>query len=169
MAFDLFAFVDLYRRQLAIARHLLHKGAEHAASLGVSEADLFGWRLADDMHPLSFQLSTVITFTQQWPARAAGLPVPDRVAPEPSVAAFDAAIAAADRFLATLDPAGFAANEDQPLRVQLNETIAPTLPTGRWLSDFATTNIYFHTSIAYAILRLKGVPLGKVDMFPSGF
>ena len=41
----------------------------------------------------------------------------------------------------------------------------PTLPTGQWLSVFATTNIYFHLSIAYAILRSKGVPIGKIDLF----
>jgi len=30
---------------------------------------------------------------------------------------------------------------------------------------FATTNIYFHLSIAYAILRANGVPIGKADLF----
>ena len=41
----------------------------------------------------------------------------------------------------------------------------PTLPAGQWLSVFATTNIYFHLSMAYAILRMKGVPIGKIDLF----
>jgi len=44
----------------------------------------------------------------------------------------------------------------------------PTLPSGQWLTVFATTNLYFHLSTAYGILRAKGVPLGKVDLFATG-
>ena len=39
------------------------------------------------------------------------------------------------------------------------------MPASQWLSVFATTNIYFHLSMAYAILRMKGVPIGKIDLF----
>ena len=44
----------------------------------------------------------------------------------------------------------------------------PTLPVAQWMTGFATTNIYFHMSMAYAILRSKGVPIGKLDLFPTG-
>jgi uncharacterized protein len=44
----------------------------------------------------------------------------------------------------------------------------PTLPAGQWLTGFATTNFYFHLSIAYAILRSRGVPLAKPDLFGGG-
>ena len=44
----------------------------------------------------------------------------------------------------------------------------PTLPAAHWLSVFATTNITFHSSMVYAILRTKGVSLGKLDLFPTG-
>ena len=44
----------------------------------------------------------------------------------------------------------------------------PTLPAGRWLTVFATINLYFHLSTAYDILRAKGVPLGKPDLFAAG-
>ncbi len=46
--------------------------------------------------------------------------------------------------------------------------MSPTLPVGQWISGFATTNLYFHASMAYAILRAKGVPIGKIDLFPTG-
>ena len=42
------------------------------------------------------------------------------------------------------------------------------MPSGQWLTVFATTNIYFHMSTAYGILRSKGVPIGKVDIFAGG-
>jgi hypothetical protein len=44
----------------------------------------------------------------------------------------------------------------------------PTLPAARWLTVFATTNLYFHLSTAYGILRSKGVQIGKADLFSTG-
>ena len=32
-----------------------------------------------------------------------------------------------------------------------------------YLTSFALPNFYFHVSMAYAILRQRGVPLGKKD------
>ncbi len=167
-AITLFSFVDLYRRQLDAIAHLLTKGAAFAAEHGVSEADMFDWKLADDMHPLRFQLNVVINFARSWPARVAGVPVPDSVATDLDVAGYQAAIADAKAFLATITPEQFAGRDEAPLTVQLGETMEPTLPAGQWVSVFATTNIFFHLSIAYAILRMKGVKIGKMDLFAAG-
>ena len=43
----------------------------------------------------------------------------------------------------------------------------PTLPAGQWTVS-ATTNLYFHLSMAYSILRARGVQIGKVDLFAGG-
>jgi hypothetical protein len=59
--------------------------------------------------------------------------------------------------------------DDKPLTFKITETMEPTLPAERWLTVFATSNIYFHLSTAYGILRSKGVAIGKVDLFPRGF
>ncbi|OQW78808.1 MAG: hypothetical protein BVN32_04195 [Proteobacteria bacterium ST_bin14] len=168
MAVSIFTFVDLFRRHLDTAAHLLTKGSAFATANGFSEQDMLGWRLADDMHPLGFQVMVVVNFSQSWPARAAGLPVPEAVTADLDVAGFQAAIVKAKAFLATLTAEHFAGREDVPLTVQLGETMEPTLPAGHWVSVFAATNIAFHASITYAILRMKGVPLGKIDMFASG-
>lgn len=168
MAVSLFSFVDLYRRQLDAAAHLLTKGAEFAASQGTSEQEMLGWKLAGDMHPLSFQLMVVINFTRSWPARVADIPVPEGVTGDLDLAAYRAAIADAKAFLATLSAEQFAGRDDVPLTVKLGETMEPTLPAGQWLTVFGTTNIYFHLSMIYAIFRMKGVPIGKMDLFAAG-
>jgi hypothetical protein len=165
---NLFSFVDLYRRQLDAAAHLLTRATEFATANGISEQDMLGWRLADDMHPLAFQLMVVVNFSRSWTARAADVPLPEPITADCDVAGFHAAIAGARAFLATLTEAQFAGRDDAPLTVQLTDTMEPTLPAGQWLSVFATTNIYFHLSMAYAILRMKGVPLGKLDLFAGG-
>ena len=168
MATDLFSFIDLYSRQLATASHLLNKGAKFAAANGVSEADMLEWRLVDDMAPLRFQLAMVCNFAQAWPARVAGLPVPADAADGLDVAGFQAAIAASKAWLAARTPAEFADRDDAPLTFLIGNGMEPTLPSGQWLRVFATTNLFFHLSTAYAILRAKGVQVGKPDMFAAG-
>ena len=168
MAVSLFTFVDLFSRQVGTLDHLLTKGAEHAKATGASEADMLNWRLADDMNPLGFQAMVVCNFARQWPARVAGLPLPAEVIADMDLAGFRAAIADAKAYLAALTPEKFAGRDDVPLTVQIGTGMTPTLPSGQWLTVFATTNLYFHLSTAYAILRSRGVQIGKVDLFAGG-
>ena len=88
MTTSLRTFIDLYGRALDTAAHILRKGAEHAAGLGVTEGEMLDWRLIDDMQPLRFQLMVVCNFTRQWPARVAGLPLPGEIGADLSVAQF---------------------------------------------------------------------------------
>jgi hypothetical protein len=168
MAVTLYTFADLYARVLTTTAHILEKGAAHAAARGVSEAEMLDWRLIDDMQPLRFQLMVLCNFSQQWPARVVGLTVPDDVGVDLDVAGFQAAIAASKAFLAALTPAQFEGRDDTPLTFTIGNGMTPTLPSGQWLTVFATTNLYFHLSTAYGILRSKGVQLGKIDMFAAG-
>lgn len=168
MTVSLFTFVDLFSRQLATASHLLNKGVAHAEAEGVSQSEMLGWRLIDDMAPLSFQLRNVCNFAQGWPARVAGLPVPAELTDDLGVAEFQTAMTAAKTYLASLTPEQFAGRDDIPLTFKLGTGMEPTLPSGQWLTVFATTNLYFHLSIAYAILRSKGVKIGKSNMFAGG-
>ena len=168
MAIDLYSFVGIYDRTLSTLAHLLNKGAEHAKATGASEAEMLDWRLIDDMHPLRFQAMVVINFTRGYLARALGAEVPPDVADGLDVAGLQAAIAEAKAYLAKLTPEQFAGRDDVPLTVTIGNGMEPTLPSGQWVSVFATTNIYFHLSMVYAILRAKGAPLGKPDFFAGG-
>lgn len=162
---NLFSFVGLYDRQLAALGHLLGKGEAFAAGQGVDPEAILDWRLIDDMHPLRFQAEVVISFPRQWLARVAGLPVPERLPDGQTLDGLREAIATARAELAALNPEQFEGRDDVPLSIQISDTLTPTLPAGEWLSVFATTNIYFHLSTAYAILRHKSVPIGKLDLF----
>jgi hypothetical protein len=168
LSVDLFTFVGLYDRAVATAAHILDKGWAHAAAGGVSESEMLDWRLIEDMQPLRFQIMVVCNFSAQWPARVAALPVPADVATDLTLAQFKASLSEARRFLGTLTREQFAGRDDAPLTHMIGTGMEPTLPAGQWLTGFATTNLYFHLSIAYAILRHKGVPIGKPDLFPTG-
>ncbi len=167
-ATNLFSFVDLFSRQVTTAKHLLDKGAAHAAASGIAEKDMLAWRLAPDMHPLAFQLMVVANFTRSWTARAAGLEPPAGIAADLDVAGFQAGLDAAQAWLGALTPEQFEGRDDLPLTYEIMPGMAPTLPAASWLTVFAATNIGFHTTMTYAILRNHGVPLGKADMFAAG-
>lgn len=168
MAVDSFMFVEMYDRVLVTAGHLLTKGQAHALATGVSDAELLEWRLVDDMYPLRFQLTLVANFSQRWLARVAGLPLPAEVGDALDVDGLQAALASSRAFLAGLTAEQFAGRADVPLAVPIGPGMEPTMPAGRWISGFATTNLYFHLSTAYGILRAHGVPLGKPDLFAGG-
>lgn len=168
MTVNLFTFIDLFDRQVATASSLLAKGAAHAKAAGVSEAQMLQWRLIEDMAPLGFQLMVVCNFSRLWPARVAGLPLPAEVTADLDVAGFQAALADCRAYLAALKPEQFAGRDDVPLTVTIGNGMEPTLPSGQWLTVFATTNLYFHLSTAYGILRAHGVQIGKPDLFATG-
>lgn len=69
--------------------------------------------------------------------------------------------------LRTLDPAEVAGLEDK--QVELKLVTRPHMPLlGReYVLGYAVPNFFFHLSTAYGILRMKGVPLGKVDFIKS--
>ena len=167
-AIDLYSFVDLFARSVLAAKHLLAKGASHVSSVGISEREMLGWRLAEDMHPLGFQLMVVANFSRTWTARVAGLEPPQGIAADLDVAGFDAALDAALAHLRALTPEQFAGRDELPLTFEIMPGMVPTLAAGQWLTVFAATNINFHVSMVYAILRANGVPLGKADMFAAG-
>lgn len=167
-AVNLFSFVDLFARSVTTTKHILAKGAAHASSRGVSEREMLGWRLADDMHPLSFQLVTVANFTRTWTARVAGVEPPAGITEDLDVAGFNAGLDAALAFLRGLTPQQFEGRDDVPLTFEIMPGMSPTLTAAQWLTVFAATNVNFHVSMVYAILRNNGAPLGKADMFAAG-
>ena len=167
MKVGLFSFVGLYSQGLETLANILTKGAEHAVATGVPEADLLSWKLAEDMFPLRRQAQIVCDFAKQWPARAAGLAVPPSLEGESTLSELQAAIVDAKAYLRDLKPEQFEGQDRVPLTLDIGQ-LNPTLPIGQWISGFATTNFYFHLSMAYAILRMKGVPLGKRDFFAGG-
>ena len=167
MTVCLFTFVELYSKGLGTLENLLTKGAAFAASQGVSEAEMFEWRLIDDMATLRFQANVVLNFARQWPARAAGLPLPADTPDGLDVAGYKAAIAEAKAWLAGLTAEQFEGRDDAPVTFNLGQ-FEPTMPAAQWLTGFSTTNFYFHLSIAYAILRHRGVQIGKPDLFAGG-
>ena len=167
MNVNLHSSIGYYAKALDTLAHLLNRGAQFAAEKGVSEAEMLDWRLAPDMFSLRQQAQVVIRFSEQWPARAAGAPIPPDREGDWDLAALQAQIAEVKAKLAALTPEQFEGRDAVNATVNLS-VMEPTLPIGQWVLGFATPNIYFHLSMAYAILRQRGLDLGKRDFFAGG-
>ena len=167
MAVTLFSFVEMYAKGLTTLQHILDKGRAHAAATGIDEREMLEWRLVEDMFPLWRQAQIVAVFGSRWPSRSAGLPEVDEPSGEMSFDQLFALIAKSRAALADLTPAQFEGKGSEPFTMDLG-VMKPNMPIEQWVTGFATTNFYFHLSIAYAILRQRGVPLGKPDLFAGG-
>jgi hypothetical protein len=169
MKVDLASVVHGLGKGLATADHLLAKAEDYAREQGVAEAQMLDWRLAPDMFSFRNQLQAVCNLANQWAARAAGVDVPPFVPVDDRMDAgqLRARIAEVRASVEALRPDQFEGRDDVSLTVDLG-SISPTMPVGQWIVGFTVTNFYFHLSIAYGILRARGVQLSKPDLFAGG-
>ena len=167
MTVTLASIVSGYDAGLATLDHLLSRGADHCAEHGLCENETLEWKLAPDMFSFRQQAQAVCKLAAQWPARVAEIDVPPTIEGATDVAQLHEAIAQTRSFLNLFPAEQLNSRADVPFTFDLG-AIAPTLPVSRWIIGFTTTNFHFHLSIAYAILRARGVPLGKPDLFAGG-
>lgn len=167
MKVDMATVLLNFGKGLTALEHLLGRGVEYCRDNQISEEEMLSWRLAPDMYPLMSQFQFVPNLACQWAGRAAGVDYPADASGDMTAAELRGIIDRARQFLESLRPDQFAGRDSTPLTVNLGQ-LEPTMPIGQWVAGFATTNFYFHLSTAYAILRSRGVQLGKSDLFAGG-
>ena len=140
----------------------LEKGRAHAEATGMAEADLLDAKLYEDMKPLTYQIqraSDAAKFTTMRLGQVENEPMEDN---EASFAALQDRVARTIAFIEAVPASAINGREDAVVTITLpNRSFEMT---GRnYLLGFALPNFYFHVTTAYAILRHKGVPIGKID------
>lgn len=142
--------------------HVLTVGENHARENGIDAKQYLDARLAPDMFALVKQVQVATDMSKGCGARLAGAEIPKYEDNETSFAELQARIAKTVAFLKGLDRNSFTGAEDKA--VSLKFPNAEFNFNGKdYLNNFAVPNIYFHITTVYAILRHKGVPLGKPD------
>jgi uncharacterized protein len=156
------ASVPVFTRAFANLSAILAKGEAHAAAAGVDPAELGTARLAPDMLTLAGQIQRASDSAKGCGARLAGVENPSFADDEASFAELQARIAKTVDFLRSLRPEQFDGAEEREIVLPLAKQ--PVIFTGRsYLLTFAMPNVFFHVTTAYAILRHKGVAVGKLD------
>jgi hypothetical protein len=136
--------------------HLISTAEKHEKASTLPSA-----RLAEDMRPFSSQIHLAAQAIERLLCR---LTHREHVPIEDTLATYDdmrARIASAHAELDAVEAINNAGDEKAPT------VLTPVMTVEMSGADFAMgasmPNIFFHLSIAYAILRKEGVPLGKWD------
>ncbi|MGW8188969.1 MULTISPECIES: DUF1993 family protein [Sphingomonas] len=150
------AFIDM----LGTLDHL----AGRAEAAGMTD-DVLSEKLTEDMFPLELQFRVAVNQVLLALNQVGGAEASLHEAPYRSLADVRHGIALARAQAERFGPAGWA---------EADETVDLTLPNGvRFvmsaeadIRDWIMPNFYFHVTMAYALLRKAGVPLGKMDFLP---
>lgn len=159
MAYSLYdATVSMASSALKSLSRILAKAEEHPDSTSFIKA-----RLTDDMKPLSFQVHYATFQAQYLAAKFAGqeYPQPD----EEDLDTYEkmhTRIQQALEALGELDRETVNGSGDSMTQFARRNHIM-TVPVKGVVGLVNMPNIYFHVSMAYAILRKEGVPLEKRD------
>ncbi|HEX4693157.1 DUF1993 domain-containing protein [Sphingomonas sp.] len=163
MATDLHTLTaPVFIRALTNLDKILDKGRAFAADKGSDEQELLDARLIGDMGNLISQIQRASDSAKGCMVRLGGA---ENVVMEDNEASFDdlkARIARTIDFVKSVPADAINGKEDAE--------VVLTFPNGELKFDgrsyvlgFVHPNFYFHVTTAYALLRMKGVPIGKID------
>jgi hypothetical protein len=163
MAISMYDFsIPVLARGLTNLSAILDKGAAHAAAKKFDSIVLAQSRLFPDMHPLVRQVQIACDTAKGAAGRLAGIEVPKHEDNEVTFADLKARIAKTVAFVNSVTAAQLKDSESRAIEIKF--------PNGSWkftgigyLNDFVLPNFYFHSSMAYALLRKSGVEVGKMD------
>jgi uncharacterized protein len=160
------ASVPVFSRILTNIETFLGKAATWAEERKIDPNALLLARLAPDMYTFTRQVQIASDVAKGTCARLAGVEPPKFEDNETTFAQLIARVAKTREFLATLTAAQF---EGAAAR-QISFKVGP--PTNQrelqfvgsaYLMDWGLPNVYFHYSMAYALLRHNGLAIGKMD------
>ena len=153
--------IRLFAKTLENLEKWMEKAGEYAKSRGFEVDVLSTSRLAPDAFNFIQQVQSACDQAKYLAAYAAGQKPPTHPDTEQNFAELRERIRTVKTYLGTLQAKDFAGADERK--------VAPNWMGGRWLPgheyrvELAVPNFFFHVTMAYAILRHNGVPLGKMD------
>ena len=152
------ASVPVFVNSLTNMRNWLDKAAQEK-----SESMLMEARLAPDMRPFPAQYQMASDSAKNALARLTGTEAPSMPDTEKSFAELKGRCDRTIDYLNGFSAQDLAGSEDREVVITFPNGMGYRFAGGRYLTDFALPNFFFHATTAYAILRNAGVSLGKPD------
>ncbi len=154
--------VGTYTQMLAGLSSAMKKGAEHCSGAGIDLQSVVETRLIDDMLNFHFQVTSALHNSV---GTLDSLRSGEFRPPSFDACGYEALQSMVDDALASLgsekreDIDALAAGQ---VIFKLGDAEIP-FTAENFVVSFGLPNFYFHTTTAYDILRMKGVPIGKRD------
>ncbi len=141
----------------------LDKAQAHAETRKFDTANYLGLRLAPDMLPFTKQIQIAADMAKGCVSRLAGVDVPKWDDNETTLDALRERIRKTLDYVQSIPAAQIDGSEGREvlLPTRVGDPLRFTGET--YLKHYVLPNLYFHTSMAYALLRQAGVELGKRD------
>jgi hypothetical protein len=158
---SLYPFVIEMKKLLGSLDSCLEKATVDATTRKFDVDVLLQSRLAPDMFPLVRQIQAVCDQAKYAVGRTTGREIPSHPDTETTVAQLRTRIAAVQTYLNDFSEQDFAAVSGRTVTTPRWEGKHMTAPD--YFVQHALPNFFFHLSMAYAILRHNGVPVGKKD------
>jgi hypothetical protein len=154
--------VPAFRRGFASLSAILTTGEAFAREHGIAEADMLDTRLIADMAPLTAQVQRASDTAKGAMVRIGGVPNASMADHETSFAALQQRIAATLTFLDGV-PREAIDGKDGAAVTLITPRGSMDFTGSSYVLGFVLPNFYFHITTAYALLRMRGVPIGKMD------
>ncbi|PXA83552.1 DUF1993 domain-containing protein [Nostoc sp. 3335mG] len=163
MALSLYdASIPLFIRGFASLSAILEKGRAFADQQGLPHSDLLDARLIEDMAPLTAQVQRCSDTSKNMAVRVGRIPSVAMPDTESSFDELQARIAVTVAFLEAVPADSFEGQDDATILLPTPHGDIAFTPQS-YVLTFAVPNFFFHLTTAYALLRMKGVPIGKLD------
>lgn len=143
-------------------KHILKKAAEHAQARQIDPPALLQARLYPDMFPLTRQVQIASDAAKGAVARLAGEAPPSFEDVEQSFEELRARLDRTIHYIEHVDASRLDGSETRAIHLK-TRALELHFVGSQFLMGWAWPNFHFHSSMAYAILRHNGVPLGKMD------
>jgi hypothetical protein len=157
------ASVSVFEIGLNALSGVLDKAAAFAAAKKIDPAVLLHERLSPDMFDLTRQVQTATDQARRGSARLAGVEPPSVADTETTIEELKARLANTVAYIKTLDSRQIDASADREIKFPLGAGIIGQMKGSAYLNHFVLPNFHFHLTAAYAILRHRGVDIGKRD------
>ncbi|MFT7220392.1 MAG: hypothetical protein ACI8Z1_002009 [Candidatus Azotimanducaceae bacterium] len=156
-----------YLQVLNAVAGFLDKGRSHFAETDVDLSDIVSFRLIDDMSPFQFQIISVAHHSMgALKALESGEFTPPIGYGEPDYEGLQALIQQAIETTSAADRDAIDQCVGKKLIFKIGDNEVP-FTAENFVNSFSLPNFYFHAATAYDMLRMKGVPLGKLDFIGS--
>ena len=157
------ASVPVFSRLLGNMLGWLDRAEAHAKARNFDPTNYLGLRLAPDMLPFTRQIQIACDAAKNGIARIGGIEAPKFDDTETTLAELKARIGKTLDFLKTVPASALDGTETKDITFPVGKDATRTMQSEAFLKHWMLPNLFFHVTMAYAILRHNGVDLGKRD------
>jgi uncharacterized protein len=154
--------VATFLQTLGGVEGFLARGFDHCRDNNIDPESIVATRVYEDMFPFRFQVTSTVTHSLgAIQAVRKGVFSP-AMTPEFTYSDLQKHVADARSALKEITPEEVNGFHGRDMKFEFRERSIP-FTAENFLLSFSVPNFFFHSSMAYGILRSKGVPLGKRD------